>query len=413
MAIQWDDNFDTINTGGISLADPMVHTPGSNTFDMIITEANNTVNARDRRMSNPTHLKRLTETAKFLNGVFSGKIPLYRLQEVLSTSDFTYLFGDIVDRQMLITYAEIPNVWSAVAKRGTVRDFRASRRIAVDGLETPFYPTFKKAELEGVKYDNNISETAYTTQVDVYERGIAFNWRMFINDDLDVMSSLPQRLARGARRTEEKMYVTLFVGSGGYNTTFFSNANKNIVNTANGASSNNPALSVQGLRDALTVMALQVDAQANPIYIEGMVLEVPPMLEITAREILTATQLEVVPATSALGTRYVTANYLASKIKLVVNPYLTTIDQSANKHTTWYLFADPTSGRPALEMSFLRGYEQPMILQKAPNTLRVGGSVDPMLGDFNDMSIHYKGVHILGGTLLDPKMAVVSNGSGA
>lgn len=365
------------------------------------------------RNSDPRYLNRLKETQEFLKGVYNGIIGTHHLQEVLSTSDFPIIFGDIVDRQMLGMYQTWPSTWPKYMKRGTVRDFRASRRIALDGMEQPWYPTgYKKPELTNVNYDNDIDETGYTTQVQVYEKGYALNWRMVINDDLDAMSSLPARLARGAARTEGKFSVDLYVDSTGPNSTFFAAGNANLVTTAYGAATSNPPLSVQGLRDAFNVMLRQTDASGDPIFIEGAVLVVPPALRITAMEILSAGTLQVVPATSAQGTRYEFANWLRD-LTLVVEPYLPVIDTSANKHTTWYLFANPSSGRPAVEMTFLRGYEQPQVYQKAPNTMRLGGSVDPVLGDFEDMSYHYKGILIIGGTLLDPKMAVVSNGSGS
>lgn len=383
-----------------------------NALDSYVSAALQAAKLKEQRNQNPVYLKRVYETQQFLKGIYKGTIGSHHLREVLSTSDFPLIFGDILDRQLLDRYKTWPATWPQYMKRGSVRDFRQSRRIVMDGLEGPWYPSYVKPELNNVIYDDRLTEAGYVTQVQVYEKGYALNWRMVINDDLDAMASLPDRLARGAQRTESKFAIDLYVDSTGPNATYFSNTNKNIINQTNGAASNNPPLSIQGLRDALTVMYRQVDAGGDPIYIEGATLVVPPSLQITAMEILSAGTLQVVPATSAQGTRYEFANWL-KMLKLVVDPYLTVIDTSSNRYTTWYVFANPDGGRPAVEMTFLRGYETPQVYQKAPNTMRVGGSVDPVLGDFEDMSYHYKGIHILGGTLLDPKMAAVSNGSGA
>jgi hypothetical protein len=55
------------------------------------------------------------------------------------------------------------------------------------------------------------------------------------------------------------------------------------------------------------------------------------------------------------------------------------------------------------------------MFMKAPNALRIGGGgmVDPMAGDYDSDGLEYKIRHVLGGTLMDPKMAVASNGSGS
>lgn len=382
-------------------------------FEDVLADIERASKLREAGKRNPQYLAKLARFTGMLKMLSEGKIRSSQLQEVLTTSDFPILFGDVLDRRLLNQYQQQSTDWRTYAQAGTVPDFRASRIIAIDGLATPFNTAFyNQAENEEVKYDNSLSETGYTTSVNVYEKAWAISWRMFINRALNFIQRVPTLIATGAARTEEKFVTSLFVGSGGPDSTFFSNTNKNLITTANGASSNNPALSVQGLRDAFNVMYRQIDAGGDPIAIDGVTLLVPPLLQLTAQEILKAAQLEITPATSALGTRYQTPNW-ASKIKLAVNWYLPVIDATANKHTTWYMFADPNVGRPAMEVTFLEGYERPSFWQKAPNTMRLGGSVDPMMGDFSDMSQHYKVMHIIGGTLLDPKSAVVSNGSGS
>ena len=386
----------------------------SDSFNQAYENIVESANRRGARKRNREYLEKLRRATDILVKFKEGRISTSDFQEVLTTSDFPILFGDILDRRLLDQYQVTTPSWQAYASRGTVPDFRQSRIIAIDGLQNPFYPSaFDKPEGQDLKYDNTIAETGYTTQVKVYERGYALSWRMFINRALNFIDRFPTLLANGARRTESKFAVDLFVNSGGPDSTFFSSGNANIVNTTNGAASNNPALSVQGLKDALNVLLNRTDSGGDPIEINGAVLVVPPLLALTADEIIRGTQLELVPATSAAGTRVFTPNWVREKIKVVTEWYLPIIDQTANKHTTWYLFADPNVGRPAMEVTFLQGYEQPSFWQKAPNTMRMGGGVDPMMGDFSDMSQHYKAMHIVGGTLLDPKMAVVSNGSGS
>jgi len=77
------------------------------------------------------------------------------------------------------------------------------------------------------------------------------------------------------------------------------------------------------------------------------------------------------------------------------------------------VFASPAEGRPAVEMGFLRGHETPETFVKLADSQLLGGGVtDPSEGDFDTDSIQYKIRHVFGGTRLDPKMAVASNGTG-
>lgn len=376
------------------------------TLREVLAEAGQRVS---RRRSDAPYLERVAEAAELISDVLSGHRPSYLLMEAMSTSDFPNLMGDVLDRQLLGRYAETPTTWSNYAKRGLVRDFRSVSRFALDGLEGRYTSNYEKPELTEPREDNGLTETEYTYSVKVYEKAAALNWRMLINDDLDAFADIPARLARGARRTEEYFATSLFVGASGPHTSMYTAGNKNIVTS-------NPPLTVAALQTAMTILAAQVDGSGEPITIESVELVVPPALEITALNILNATQLTIDPNASAGTAQQVvtTQNWLRGRLRLSVNPYIPVIASTANGATSWFLFANPNTGRPALEVGFLRGYEQPGLYQKAPNTVRVGGgAVDPMLGDFDTGEIRYKGMHIIGGTRLDPKATVASNGSGS
>jgi hypothetical protein len=229
------------------------------------------------------------------------------------------------------------------AQRGTVSDFRQSRMIALDGLQQPLYSANRKAELEGVDLDNQLTETAYYTQVEVYERGVAYNWRMLMNRRGEFLSRIPALLTRAANRTEEKFATDLYSDSTGPDSTFFSSGNANIV-------TGNPALSTSALKTALNIMYAQTDSGGDPIVIEGVTLIVPPLLSLTADEITKAYQLEIVPATSARV--HVHYSAMGNRFKPTTNWYGPIVDTSANKNTTWYLVATPQD-RPAMEVTFL------------------------------------------------------------
>ena len=228
-----------------------------------------------------------------------------------------------------------------------------------------------------------------------------------INDDLDALQNSPIILAGSARRSEERFITDRFVGVNGPDGTFFAAGNNNVVTS-------NPALSIASLQTAFTILAAQRDSDGNPIMIDAVYLVVPPALEVTARNILNATQIEVVEAGGTANQKLIAANWMANRTTLIVDPWIPVLATTANGNTSWFLFASPTGNRPALEFGRLRGHEEPAIFVKEPNARRVGGgSVDPMDGDFDIDAIEYKVRHVFGGTLMDPKMAVASQGDGS
>lgn len=361
-----------------------------------------------RKSSDPNYKRKLIEAARFVDAFYKGRIARQRFIETMSTSDFPLYFGDIIDRQALGTYKEWPVTWPSFVKRTTVPDFRTVKLYTMDGAESVLTQIVQELDAYPAR---KLVEGRYTYSVKKYGARMPFSWEAILNDDLDLLKDTPARFGRSARRTEERFAVDLFVDSTGPNSTFFSNTNKNVVNVANGASSNNPVLSITGLQDAMIVLDNQLDTDGEPIMIETVTLVVPTALRVTAMNILNA--IQIITGADSAAQRIVSTNWMKSKVELVVNPYLHRLDTTTGT-TAWYLFASPSTGRPAMVMGFLRGHEEPQLFMKSPNAVRVGGgTVNPLEGSFEDDSVDYKIRHVLGGTLIDPKMAVVSKGTGS
>lgn len=372
-----------------------------------------------------------------------GDAMMGRFREALSTSDFPTLFGDIIDRSVLANYKETPYTWNLIAKRHEVADFRQVRVIRIDGGsgllgDVNNAGALTPIEQGGPYREQKLTDSSYTYRLAKYGNRMPFFWETLINDDLDAIKDTPARFGRGARRSEEYFVTNLFAN----NTTFFTAANKNVVKSsvlaaAPSTSFTNPPLSITGLQNALLVLASQLDNDLQPISIEAVTLVVPPSLEVTARNILNATQVWMndfggttnasgagATATQASGQRLLADNWMKSAVKLAVNYQLTKIDSTYGS-TGWYLFSTP-SERPAIEFGVLRGHTMPELFMKLPNSVAIGEgqmgpgtgvmpgtqNANPMEGDFDTDSIHYKIRHVFGGTQIDPKMATFSNGSG-
>jgi len=345
----------------------------------------------------------LGEARRFVADILAGRRPAYHLQEALSTSDFPQLFGDVIDRMLLGSYRETPQTFRAYCAVKQVRDFRTVKRFAVDGGEGVLSVVNQGAEYP----EASVADSEYSYAVKKYGRKMPFLWETMINDDLDALRDIPQRFGRASRRTEERFATGLFVGASGPLGTFFTGGNANVVTS-------NPVLSIAALQTAFTVLAAQVDTDGEPILIDAVHLVVPPALAVTAQNILNALEIEAAEAGGTSNQKLRAANWMKNVVTLHVNPYIPLIATSANGSTSWFLFADPADGRPAIEVGFLRGHTEPEVFMKAPNATRVGGGTAGALdGDFETDAIEYKVRHVIGGTVMDPKMAVASNGSGS
>lgn len=351
----------------------------------------------------PRYDEQLTEAAEFLDGIYAGRTPMHRLAEAMTTSDFPLLFGDILDRQLLARYRELPAVYRSFVRVRTVRDFRPVKRFAVDGAEGVLDTVAEKAPYPA----EGFSEAVDTYSVQKRGRRIHLSWESLVNDDLDAFRENPDRLARAARRSEQRFATSLYVDANGPHASLYSVPLGNLITDE---------LSVLGLQNAMTILAEQVDEDGEPIWIDAVVLVVPPALEIVAQNILNALQFELRESGGSDASRVMARNWMSGRVQLVVDPYINIV--ATNSATSpWFLFAAPESSRPALEVGFLRGHESPALFAKAPDAVRIGGNGTDIDADFDTDSRQWKVRHVFGGTRLlqtgGARATVASTGAGS
>lgn len=379
-----------------------------------------------RRNYTPETRKRIAEALVVLGDALQGNTPRGlagkgRLLEAIARGDFPILLGYALDRELLSRYQAVPAVWQQFARRITVSDFRVHTFMDVLGGQAglSLVPELKEYPAR------SLMEAQSTLQVSKYGDRFALSWESIVNDNLGFLADLPQRLATAARETEDRVAAGLVATAAGPNPVLF-NANAvrgpgwTPTGGTTGTSSNivpgNPALTASSLQTALTAITTRRDVDNRPIVVQSAILMVPPQLEIAARSILNATQIvnQASGAASAATTYTYVDNYLRNVVRLVVNPWLPVVDQSANAGTTWYLLPDTGNARPAVAMAFLRGYETPDLRVSADGGNRVGGGAVPATeGSFEVDDVQYRVRHVLGGGTVDAIASAVSNGSGS
>ncbi len=386
-------------------------------------------NGRWGAPASPQRVQRIAAAAEFLAEALSGRMPTWALKEALvpswagqsdavirrnypelyvtlaegySTSDFPNLLGDVLDRMMLENYRSQGHNWRAYCGTGRpLNDFRTVRVLAFNGAEGQYQ---KIVEGEPLEYSTTLDEDNYTYAPDLYGLGVKLSFRAIMNDDLDAFDTIPTRLGKGGRRTVEKFVTELFFDASGPDATFVSAGNGNLLTS-------NPDLAIDSLGTALQTLLGFTDVDSEPILVEGVSLVYPPGLHVTVMNLLNQLSVDVTQVGGISGQTVQVNNWIVANITPVLNPYIPIVCSTANGTTSWMLFANPSVGRPAGQTRFLRGFEEPQLYRKASNAMRVGGGVDEMAGDFATMEQHYKGVIALGGTTLDPKSCVGSNGS--
>lgn len=343
----------------------------------------------------------LLRAERFIADFERGRRPAHHFKEAMATDDFPILFADILDRQMLGYYKEMPSVWKAFIGRDVVNDFRKVKRYAQDGLEGALDEVGQLEEYP----EESLKESKDEYSVKKFGRRVALSWETWINDDFSNFLRIPERLARAARRTEARTATGLYVGEKGPHEALYDASN--II-------PGNPVLDIAGLQKGLLKLAEAKDEDEEPIVVEAVTLVVGPALEITAQNLLNAITIDINEFGGTEKQRIRATNWMQNRVKLVVDPYLPIIAKE-NGNTSWFLFSDPNVGRPAALMGFLRGYEEPSLYEKIPTARRIGGGEVAESFEIDDRQWRVR--HVLGGARLTntggKKATVASSGKGA
>ena len=355
------------------------------------------------------------------------------LRETMSVTDYQALYVDVLDRMYYGYYSTYPIVNKSLVKVHQLRDFRLVSRYLLDGAVTPLTamdaaaPPPQRALYGPAPQDGAVPPTTATSTAPIqyqpllYQAMTSVNWRAFVNDDLGIFQDLSKRLAIAGNRGISKFITGFYVDANGPNATLYSAGYKNLINKANGASVDNPPLSSQGVMDAIKVLAGMRDSTGDPILVTGrMRLWYGPALTAIANNLKRSLSLYLATEGGTLTSANFPAQVLnvenwISDMDLVMDPYIPIVCTTANvQQTMWGITLDPDAqNRPNTEVGFLTGYEVPQIFTKLPNTQRMGGGVDPMLGDFYTMDSDMKIVTVMGGKQIDGRSTVASTGQGS
>lgn len=353
------------------------------------------------------------------------------LRETMAVTDYQALFTDVLDRKYYGYYNAFPVISWPLVRRATLMDTRLVKRYMLDNMVTPFVKQdfanpspmqnlYGPVPQQGSTLSPSTPTGAQTYQPELYQSGASINWQAFLNDDLGIFDDVPKRLAIVANRGIEQFLTLLFFETGGPNTNLYKADYRNLITQAYGASSDNPPLNAQGLQDGLKVLAAMRDSSGQPINVmNSPIYCVYGSKYYAAMENLMnqlSVQVSVEGGTTnsdGFPSQFVQVNnWLIKKFRPIYNPYIDTL--VTGNPGSWLLVADPGSvERPAVEVGTLKSFDTPQLFEEVPNTQRVGGGLEPQMGNFYTMNRNMKIISIFGGTWIDGRSTVASDGSGS
>lgn len=368
--------------------------------------------------------KKFNATAALIDKALDGdmraqgeiKSQIVEAQESHSTSDFPEALRSVTQAAFLQEYEQIPTVYTSYTRQYNVASLRpqAFYSLAWDGSQTPQINAGEVVLTENPgaiarvpeltefpEISFKASETSFS--VAKYGARVSFSFEMLLNDEWGALETLPTQLAQLARNKEDIIATEVLASATGPDATFFNAQNGNII-------AGNPALSVEALDNAMAQIRTRT-YNGNPVYVSNFTLMVPPALEAEAKRLVGVSSFVI---DDPVNGTYTYANPV-SGVQVLVNPWLTVIDKSANANTTWYLLPTGSAGiRPAVVFSKIRGRETPELrISNDTGNYLGGGEVPGREGSFLSDDIQFRVRHFVGAAGIAFETAAVSNGSGS
>jgi hypothetical protein len=351
------------------------------------------------------------------------------LRETMAVTDYQALYADVIDRMYYGYYNAFPVLSWSLVRRHPLMDTRLVKRYLNDGLVTPFV----KQDFANPSPMQNLygpvpqggatlataSTAAITYQPELYQSGASINWQAFLNDDLGIFNDVPKRLAIVANRGIEEFLIGFFFDTNGPNVNLYKAGYRNLITQAYGASVDNPPLNAQGLQDGLKVLAAMRDSSGQPIMQMNskIYLVYGSAYYAAVKNLMNQTSVQVsveggTKDSSGFPEQFVQVNnWLPQSFTPIYNPYIDIVSSSATG--AWVLVCDPAAQeRPSVEVGTLKSFETPQLFEEVPNTQRVGGGLEPQMGNFYTLNRNMKIISVFGGNWIDGRATVGSNGSG-
>lgn len=266
-----------------------------------------------------------------------------RVTMLHSTSDFSNILANAMNKTLRAEYQEYPQLWSKFCSRNTAPDFKEIKRTQLGEV-----PNLLVVNEGGEYAECTIGDKKEVYSLVKYGRSFSHTWEMMINDDLGAFVRTPRMMYRAAVRLEDvTAFGVLTANANMSDGTALFHADHGNLQSGGGLTASPSTITLNAMLKlfrAQTGLSDDVLLNLTPKFII-----VPAALEGSTSELLNSA---VKP-----GANNGTINIWNGRLELIVHPLL-----DANSATVWYAAADPAD-IDTIEVCFLEGYEQPTIEQ--------------------------------------------------
>ena len=280
-----------------------------------------------------------------------------------SSSDFGQILIDVAHKSLLKGWETAAENFDQFTSRGTLTDFRAAKRVGLGDFG--YLPQVG----EGEEYTyGTIGDEGASVALATYGQLFSITRQAIINDDMHLLTKIPEKMGQAARATIAKLVFALLTGNA------LAQDGKKLFDASHKNSFDNAALDVTNIDKAIQMMNGFVNARGEPLAIEPEFMLLPTSLYTRAKQVLGSASVEGADANSGI----------INPIRDIV-PALKSARLQVADPKSWYLI-----NKEAIEVSYLDGIDTPYIEQQ--NGFTVDGVATKVRIDAGVNVIDYRGI---------------------
>ena len=280
-----------------------------------------------------------------------------------SSSDFGQILIDVAHKSLLKGWETAAENFDQFTSRGTLTDFRAAKRVGLGDFG--YLPQVG----EGEEYTyGTIGDEGASVALATYGQLFSITRQAILNDDMHLLTKIPEKMGQAARATIAKLVFALLTGNAKAQDgkALFDASHKNTITNA--------ALDLANIDKGIQLMNGFVNARGEPLAIEPEFMLMPTSMYTRGLQLIKSASVEGADANSGI----------INPLRDIVTPVKSARLQAADEKS-WYLI-----NKEAIEVSYLDGIDTPYMEQQ--NGFTVDGVSTKVRIDAGVNVIDYRGI---------------------
>lgn len=273
------------------------------------------------------------------------------------TAAFPAILDNAINKAYVEGHKKVAVTFDQWTRKGSLKDFKTNDNNYLAGPAGEFLEVPEGGEL---KHDIFEDKKRPTRKLKTYGRQFTLTRQAFINDDIDLVTSVPARYAASARKTINKQCYQILVNNPAVydGTVLFSKNHGNLMTTGTG-------ITQASMQNMIMALQNQTDEFGEAIIVRPATLVVPSGMAFDIYTLFNSPTINTSGNTQAVNPLYRYAN----QIQIIEDPTINVLCGGFGNTMPWYLLGSKDD-TDFIEVDYLNGQEIPNIRRmETPGTL--------------------------------------------